>query len=801
MMTDPASLHHPDNDTNMIPTPTTTRAGAAALLLASTATVACSPRLNDPSAPRRYQDPSAPIEARVSDLLARMTLEEKVAQMEALSLGGRLDSLEAGAQPELYGPPDGRLSFGAITGVRAGEGGPRARAELANRIQRYFVERSRLGIPVLIVDEALHGVVTRGATNYPTPLALASTFDPALVHDTFGEIGREAVALGTNLVLSPVLDLAQDPRWGRVEETYGEDPYLVSRMAVAAITGYQGGPASELNRRHVAATTKHFAGHGAPEGGRNVGPVHMSVIELRNLHLRPFEAAVREAGVAAVMPAYHEILGVPVHANPFMLRDVLREEWGFQGVVVSDFFAVRYNFDTHRVARDSAEAARLAAVAGVDIDLPELASYRNLVGLVRAGQLDEAIVDEAVRHVLRLKLRLGLFEQPYVDPAEADRIVGSPEHLATARRLAAQGMVLLKNEGGLLPLDRASVGTVAVIGPHADLAERGNYAGFPASTVTPLAAIRERLGSARVLHAEGVRLLEGGGGFGRSVRLTDDTTNQRLIEEAVATAAEADVVVLALGATSGMMREAWGGREGDNASLELRGMQNELVDAIRATGKPMVVLLFSGGPLAFGPIDEVAPTVLYCWYLGQETGNAVADVLFGEVDPSGRLPVSIPRDVGQIPVYYNHAPSARRQDYIFEQESGPLYPFGFGLGYTTFRVGEVRLDRESIGVADSVGVSVSVTNTGSRPGTAVVQLYIRQDNTIPTRPVKELRDFVRVPLTPGETAMARLRLTPEKLGHYLADGTFVVQPGVFRVMVGTSSRDSDLQSGTLEVLR
>jgi beta-glucosidase len=574
----------------------------------------------------------------------------------------------------------------------------------------------------------------------------------------------------------------------------------VSRMAVAAITGYQGGPAPRLDRRHVAATTKHFAGHGAPEGGRNVGPIHMSVVELRNLHLRPFEAAVREAGVAAVMPAYHEILGVPVHANPFMLRDVLRQEWGFDGVVVSDFFAVRYNFDTHRVARDSAEAARLAAVAGVDIDMPELASYRNLVGLVRDGRLDEGIVDEAVRHVLRLKFRLGLFERPYVDPAEADRVVASPTHMATARRLAAQGLVLLKNEGGLLPLDPAAVGTIALIGPHADLAERGNYAGFPDTVVTLLGAVRERLGHAdRVLHAEGVRLLEGGGGFGRSGRLADDTTNQRLIEEAVVTAAEADVVVLALGATSGMMREAWRGREGDNASLELRGMQNDLVDAIRATGKPMVVLLFSGSPLAFEHVDEVAPVILYGWYLGQETGNAVADVLFGEVDPSGRLPVSIPRSVGQIPVYYNHAPSARRQDYIFEEESGPLYPFGFGLGYTTFRVGDVRLERESIAVGDSVEVSAPVTNTGARTGTVVVQLYIRQDNTIPTRPVKELRDFARVNLEPGETALARFRLTPEKLGHYLADGTFVVQPGEFRVMVGTSSRDSDLQAVTLEV--
>lgn len=785
---------------------TTALRAAAALCLA---TIACSPRLADPRATPAYRDAGLSIEARVADLLSRMTLEEKAAQLEAVSVGRALDSLEAGAQPERYGAAGARLGFGAVTGL-GGRGGPQARAELANRVQRYFVERTRLGIPVLVTDEALHGVAAQGATNYPTPLALASTFDTALVHQVFGEIGLEAALLGTNLVLSPVLDLAQDQRWGRVEETYGEDPYLNARMGVAAITGYQGARGPAIDRRHVAATTKHYAGHGAPEGGRNVGPVHMSEVELRNLPLRPFEAAVREAGVAAVMPAYHEILGVPVHASPFMLTGVLRDEWRFEGVVVSDFFGVRYNFDTHRVARDSAEAARLALEAGVDIDMPELASYRKLVSLVREGRLEESVIDRSVRRVLRLKFRLGLFERPYVDAAETERVVGSAAHRATARRVGGEGMVLLKNEGGVLPLDPARIRTIALIGPHADFAERGNYSGMPSSTVTPLAAIRERLGSdARVLYAEGARLLQGSGraaagaapaapvGFGQ-VRLAADSTNQRLVAEAVEVAKQADVVVLALGATAGMMREAWGGREGDNASLELRGMQNELVDAVRATGRPFVVLLFSGGPLTFTHIDSVAPAILYCWYLGQEAGHAVADVLFGDVAPSGRLPISIARSVGQLPVYYNHAPSARRQAYIFD-ESSPLYAFGYGLGYTTFRLADVRLAANAITTRDSVAVSVDVTNAGARPGTAVVQLYIRQDNTIPTRPVKELKDFARVTLAPGETKAVRLLLTPEKLGHYLADGTFIVPPGTFRVMVGTSSRDADLATVELQV--
>lgn len=775
-------------------------AAAVALLLISNS---CAPlRQADPQASDVYRDASAPIEARVSDLLGRMTLEEKVAQMEAVALGRNLDSLLAGGSTARYGPPDARLSFGAATGLGFGGGdSPRARAETANRVQRYFMEETRLGIPVLIVDEALHGVVTRGATNYPTPLALASTFDTALVHQLFTEVGLEASRIGTSLVLSPVLDIVQDPRWGRAEETYGEDPYLAARMGVAAITGYQGEPGFRIGPDHVAATTKHFAGHGTPEGGRNIGPARMSVVELRNLHFRPFEAAVREARVAAVMPAYHEVLGVPVHANPFMLTEVLRGEWGFDGVVVSDFFGIRYNLDTHRVAADSAEAGRLAAMAGVDIDLPELASYRFLADLVRAGRLEEAIIDRSVRRILGLKFRLGLFDDPYVDPAEAERVVARPSHLETARRVAAEGMVVLKNEDGLLPLDPAGLGTLALIGPHADLAERGNYAGLPSSSVTPLAAIRDRLGAARVLHAEGVRLLEQGDGPVGPTRLADDTTNRRLIEEAVAVAEQADVVVLALGATSRMMRESWPGREGDNASLQLRGMQSELVHAVRETGKPMAVLLFSGGPLAFEAIDRAAPSIVYCWYLGQETGNAVAAVLFGDVEPSGRLPVSLPRSVGTLPVYYNHAPSARRQDYVFEEQSGPLYPFGHGLGYTTFEIGEIRLARDTIAVGDSVEVTARVENTGSRRGTAVVQLYIRQDNTIPTRPVKELKDFARVPLGPGEATMVTLHLTPQKLGHYRADGSFVVQPGEFRVMVGASSSDGELETVRLQVGR
>lgn len=757
-----------------------------------------------------YKNASQPIDARVSDLLRRMTLEEKVAQMEAIAAGaGRgLDSLLGGGDTAVYGAKGKRLSFGAMTGPPRGT--PRQRAEAINRIQRYFIEATRLGIPIIVTDEALHGVVGQGFTNYPSALALSSTFDTALVHTAFTQIGLEAALSGTNLVLAPVLDLAQDPRWGRVEETYGEDPYLNSRMGVASITGFQGTTSPIIDRRHVAATTKHFAGHGAPEGGRNIGPVHMSEQELRDLHLRPFAAAVREAKVMAVMPAYHEILGLPVHANPFMLTDILRTEWGFAGIVVSDFYGVRYNFDTHRVARDSATAAALAANAGVDIDMPQLASYRNLVSLVHSGRLSESIIDRAVRRVLRAKFALQLFDNPYVDPTESERVVASPEHLATARRVGAEAITLLKNEGNILPLDATKAPTIALIGPHADFAERGNYAGNPPSSVTAVAAVRERLraaGGGRVIYAEGVRLLDqnragpdvAAGPVGRGgARLTADSTNQRLIREAVDSARQADVVVLMLGATARMMHEAWGGNDGDNDDLELRGQQNQLADAIRATGKPVVVMLFSGGPLTFSHIDHAMPVILYCWYLGQETGHAVADVLFGDANPSGHLPISIPRSVGQIPVYYNHAPSARRSNYLFD-ESSPLYSFGYGLSYTSFRIDSVRVARDTIARGDSVAVTVRVTNIGTRAGEAVPQLYIRQDYTLPTRPVKELQDFRRISLAPGETKTVRMMLTPAKLGHIGMNKRLVVDPGLFKVMVGSSSRDADLTTTSFVV--
>jgi beta-glucosidase len=748
-----------------------------------------------------YRDPARPVDARVEDLLGRMTLEEKVAQMEALwAFTTNLDSLFGRGDTARYGPANARLSFGAANSFGLMPGiGPRQKAEQANRLQRYFVEESRLGIPVIITDEALHGHVAQGATNYPTPLALASTFDVELVHQMFGEVGLEVGSQGTDLVLAPVLDLARDPRWGRTEETYGEDPYLASRMGVAAITGLQGDRPPFTGRRHVAATTKHYAGHGAPEAGRNIGPAHMSEHELRDVHLRTFEAAVREAGVMAVMPAYHEILGVPVHASPFMLTQVLRDEWGFQGIVVSDFFGIRNNWDTHVVARDTADAARLAALAGVDIDMPQLENYRYLVALVRAGRLDEAVIDRSVRRVLRAKFHMGLFEDPYVDPDEAARVVANPRHLATARRVGGEAITLLKNEGRVLPLDTAAARTIALIGPHADDAERGNYAAVPATSITPLAALRQRLGSARVLHAEGARLPRSVAPFAFGpAPLPPDTTSQRLIREAVEVARRADVVVLALGATARMMHEAWPGNDGDNASLELRAMQNELVDAVRATGKPIVVLLFSGSPLSFERIERTVPAIAYCWYLGQEAGNAVADVLLGDVNPSGRLPVTIPRSTGQLPVFYNHSPSARRQPYIYE-DSSPLYPFGYGLSYTTFRIGNVRLERSTIAATDSVRVYADVTNTGSRHGVQVVQLYVRQDFTIPTRPVKELEDFTRVALSPGETRTVELLLTPARLGHYNAEGHFVVEPGPFRVMVGGSSRDRDLATVRLEV--
>ncbi len=761
-----------------------------------------------PSPGEPYRDASRSPEARVADLLSRMTLEEKAAQMTCV-WQQKVETLvdERGC----FDPAKAKAAFGHGRGLgqvgRPSDAGggqsPRAQAQLTNDIQEFFLQNTRLGIPVVFHEECLHGHAAPGATSFPQPIGLAATFDPALVEALYAMTALEARVRGTHQALTPVVDVARDPRWGRVEETFGEDPYLVGRMGVAAVRGFQG-DATFRDRRRVMATLKHFVAHGQPESGMNCAPANVSMRVLRETFLRTFKDAIHEGGAISVMASYNEVDGVPSHANRWLLRDVLRDEWGFRGFVVSDYYAIwelsdRPDTHGHHVAADKRDACVLAVRAGVNIELPEPDCYSNLVDLVRDGTLRESELDDLVAPMLLWKFRMGLFDDPYVDPEVAERIVGCDEHRALALRAARETITLLKNDRGVLPLDLSSLGTIAVIGPNANRSLLGGYSGIPPHDVTVLEGIRQYVGDrARVIHSEGCRITLGGTWNVDAVIASDADDDRRQIAEAVRVASEADVIVLAIGGNEQTSREAWNlNHMGDRTSLELLGRQNELVDAMVATGKPVVALVFNGRPLSFVHLTESVPAILECWYLGQECGRAIAETLFGDNNPSGKLPITVARSVGHLPAFYNHKPSARR-GYLFDAAS-PLYAFGFGLSYTSFELSDVRLESPAMRRDQSTAVLVDVRNAGARTGAEVVQLYIRDRVSSVTRPVKELRGFQKVMLTPGAHATIRLPITPESLAFYDVDMRWVVEPGEFEIMVGTSSRDADLQSVVLRV--
>lgn len=755
-----------------------------------------------------YRNPKFSVERRVKDLLSRMTLKEKVAQMLCIwqqknntlvDEKGRFDLQKARSHFK------DRAGLGQVGRPSDAGGGRNARetAELTNDIQRFFVEKSRLGIPVVFHEECLHGQAAVDATSFSQPIGLGATFDPELVRRLFEMTAAEARARGTHQALTPVVDVARDPRWGRVEETYGEDPYLVSRLGIAAVQGFQG-DATFQDKKHVIATLKHFAAHGQPESGTNCAPVNVSERVLREVFLYPFREAIHKGGVISVMASYNEIDGVPSHASKWLLRDVLRKEWGFKGYVVSDYFAVRELnerpdlFGNH-LAEDRAQAAALAVRAGVNIELPDPDCYPYLVELVRKGVLKESLIDELVAPMLAWKFRLGLFEDPYVDPAVAERIVGCEAHRELALQAARETITLLKNDGGLAPLDPKRIKTIAVIGPNADRMMLGGYSGVPKHYTTLLQGIRDRVGkSVKVLYHEGCKITIGGSWQQDEVTPSDPQEDRKSIAEAIRVARRADVVVLAIGDNEQTSREAWAlNHLGDRASLDLVGMQDRLIDAIATTGKPIVAVLFNGRPISIRNLAAKAAAIFECWYLGQETGRAIAEALFGDLNPGGKLPITIPRSVGHIPAYYNHKPAARR-GYLFDDVT-PLYAFGFGLSYTRFEFGKPRLKKSVIGKDESTVVRVDVTNTGPRAGDEVVQMYIRDKVSSVTRPVKELKGFERIALAPGETKTVSLEIAPEHLAFYDIDMRYVVEPGEFEIMVGNSSRDQDLQKVTLRV--
>ncbi|GAB2501702.1 beta-glucosidase BglX [Pseudoxanthomonas sangjuensis] len=712
----------------------------------------------------------------VEGLLAKMTLEEKFGQ---LNQPPGPDN-NTGPQAEAAGLDQVRKGrVGSYLGVTG--------AGRTCQYQHVAVEESRLGIPLLFGYDVIHGY----RTIFPQSLGEAATFDPAAVEHAARIAAVEASADGVHWTYAPMVDVARDPRWGRISEGSGEDPYLGSVLAAARVRGFQGEKLGEDGT--LLATAKHFVAYGAAEAGRDYNIADMSERTLREVYLPPFKAAV-DAGVGSVMASFNELNGVPMHANAALIDGVLRKQWGFDGVVVSDYTGI-WELTKHGVAADESAAGVLGLKAGVDIDMVSDIYRRFGPKLVRDGRLDEKLVDESVRRVLRAKYRMGLFADPYrfcADTTRAKTRMLTPEHRQAARDVARESLVLLKNDGGVLPLSK-DVGKVAVIGPLADSRADmlGNWAGAgrPQDAVTPLQGLREALGEARVLHAKGA----GVNG--------DDESG---FDAAVAAAKQADVVLLFIGESGDMSGEA-----SSRSSIDLPGVQQELVEAVKATGKPVVAVVFSGRPLTLQPLHDAVPAIVEAWFPGIEGGHAIADVLFGDYNPAGRLPATFPRNLGQVPIYHAHRntgrptrlnPDGKIEKYTsryLDVDNSPLYPFGHGLSYTTFRYGAPKVKKAKIAAGESQQVEVTVTNTGKREGDEVVQLYLRDDVASVTRPVRELRGFRRVHLKPGESRVLSFELKPDDLAFYDAKLQRVVEPGTFTVFVGGSS-EAKLQA-TFEV--
>jgi beta-glucosidase len=733
-----------------------------------------------------YRNASLPVETRVRDLMERMTLEDKFRQIVQFDAAACLK--DGKFSPALAKKLFKGLGIGTLQDPRLS---PRPSAEAVNALQRFLKENTRLGIPGLVTSECLHGHMSQGATIFPQAIGLSSTWEPELVKQMSAVAAREARAVGVAQALSPDLDLAREPRWGRVEETYGEDPYLCTRMGVAYIKGLQG-PGPVVDNDHLVSTLKHFAAHGSPESGINLSPVAVGPRELRSLYLQPFKAAVREAGALSVMPAYSEYDGVPCSSNKELLTRILREEWGFQGYTYSDYGAIEMLKSMHRTAATMEEAGRQALEAGLDLEAPWPAGFNeNFQNQVRNGEIPLALIDQAVSRVLRVKFLAGLFENPYVDLKKTATVINCGDHRNLARKIAQESIILLKNAGNLLPLDK-NIGSIAVIGPNANKAELGDYTLPKKDAVTILEGIKKAVSrKTKIQYAEGCGMTS----------LSKDGFN-----EAVRAASESDVAVVVVGESS--MKNygiGWGdqkdtgtttcGEGFDRTELDLPGVQQQLVEAIAATGTPTVVILVHGRPNSISWIAEQIPAILDAWYPGEEGGTALADVLFGKVNPSGKLPISVPRTVGQVPVFYNYKPSSKGyyhmpgsrenpgRDYVFETPT-PLFEFGFGLSYTKFKYANLRVTSTKISPAGTLTVSVDIANTGKREGKEVVQLYINDVVSSVTTPVKVLRGFKKISLKPGRKTTVEFKIGPDDLALINEKMETVVEPGDFDVMIG-----------------
>ncbi|MDA3892444.1 MAG: glycoside hydrolase family 3 C-terminal domain-containing protein [Salinivirgaceae bacterium] len=746
-----------------------------------------------------YKNEKAPTEARIQDLLSKMTLMDKCHQLDIWHPKAQKTS-----DPLVFKQCLKRMGDTINDGVGFlqfdTDLDPDQYAANFNAIQKFFMEQTRLGIPAISNADGCHGFMGNGGTVFPVPLSMGSTWDPELIEEIYIAIGQEMRWYGITHAATPVLDLLRDPRYGRCDEMYSEDPYLVGEMGVHATWGIQGRGKTIASDR-LLACAKHFGAHSEPEGGTNLAPVNVSERVLRDVHFQAFERVVKEANIRTVMASYNEIDGVPTHGNPWLLNDILRGEWGFTGYVISDYDAVRRMIYRQFVCYNKADAAKRAITSGMDFECPggrENYCFVNLPDLIKAGMVKESVLDSAVVRVLRNKFQLGLFEQPYVKTiSKTDRTKYQQKHNALALKAAEKGMILLKNNDKTLPFDESGIKKLAVIGPNADEVHYGTYS----NPLQPGVSIVEGLktfgkGKFEVFYSEGFQIYENDTLLPASEK-TPERNAQRM-KAAIELAKQCDAVLLVLGGNEFTSREGWAeDHTGDRVTLDLLGPQDELAKEIFALSKKTAVLLINGRPLAINYLAENAPAIIEGYYLGEEQGTAVANVLFGKVNPGGKLTATFPRSAGQLPVYYNHKPIVHERSYV-EGSYSPLFPFGFGLSYTTFEYSNLKISSKKIIAGEATQVSIDVTNTGNREGDEVVQLYIRDKISSVTRPIKELKDFKRISLKKGAKTTVTFTITADKLWFHNLEMQRVVEPGEFEIMVGGNSVDN--LSGIFEVV-
>jgi beta-glucosidase len=724
---------------------------------------------------------------KAKKLLEAMTLKEKIAQLVSIQASDLLENGELSSERMRRYLINGIGQITRIAGNRQLIVKPRKAAEIANAIQTYLLTKTRLRIPAIMHEECLSGLMGYGATVFPQAIGLASTWNPDLVREVAARIRKQMRAIGAHQGLSPVLDVARDPRWGRTEESYGEDPYLVARIGGAYIRGLQ----NTSPRNGVIATGKHFVAHGFSEGGRNSAPVHVAMRELRDVFLYPFEVAVKEAGIFSIMNAYHVIDGIPCASSSELLTGILRGEWGFEGIVVSDYNTVRRLQTVHRTAHDSEEAAIQALEAGIDIELPRMDCYSSLVEAVQKGKIREETIDRSVLRVLKTKYVLGLFDKASVEAERVGDVLDTPEDRELAREAAQQSLVLLKNDG-ILPLNE-NVKAIAVVGPNAGSAKNvlGDY-----SYIMPVGVDEESVHVISIVEGvrrktpKGIQVL-----LAEGCDISDPSKTG--FSEAVEAASSADLIIAVMGEKSGRGQPpAVTGEGRDRTSLSLPGVQADLLTVLHKLGKPIVLILINGRPLSVKWAAAYCNAILEAWFPGEESGNAVAGVLFGEVSPGGKLPISFPEDIGQIPVHYNRHPSSLG-DYV-STSSKALYPFGHGLSYTAFMYRDLDITPKKIASSGRIQVSFQLENVGNYQGDEVAQLYLCDEVASVSRPAMELKAFARIALDPGESRNVVFDISTDHLAFHDRAMKLVVEPGTFRIMVGSSSDDIRL-TGKLEV--